>query len=316
MDVFEWSPTECAEQKFPMQIIRGDFYFKDHPSVYIPKKTIVKNGWGEIGSIHIVGEPIKPIPLKLKLTWFSFAENKFYYGDFDLPLRRLKELFQTGFFSPITKKTSTYRRILVGMALEGGVSLWTAGDGIVRHVEDFVANESSGNWSEIFDNESITREEYIASVMERALGVEQYAELRSVGLPNDHWKRIMSQYSWEFQTPGVDLIRVWIKTLNGELEFHDYENGQDQIAERKKRACPITFRIDWRSANCKYYSTDVFLDAAKTFVLFKRMSSESSDEKMTLQIEMNPMKHAADAILRTSRFFVPLEVSFCRTYHS
>ena len=316
MESFPWLPTECADKAFPVQIVNGGLLSSSCDSVYIPKNTIVKNGWGEIGSIHIAGEITKPLPSKLQLNWFSFAEDKFFSGSFSLPLNKLQALFETGFFSPISKLLSTYKKILIGMALEGGVSLWVSGDGITMHVVDFVASESYGDWEQVLDNLSIPRKQYVESVMQRAIGVKMYAELRSKGLPKDHWKRIMSQYKWDLEIPGVDVLRIWIKALNGEVEFRDYENGKNHIEERETRAFPIKLRIDWRSADGHSYSTDIFFDAAKHSVLFKRMSSESLDEEMIVEVAINPLEQTADAVLRTSKNFIPLEVKSCRTFRN
>ncbi|MCP3873094.1 MAG: DUF2931 family protein, partial [Desulfobacteraceae bacterium] len=89
MKKFEWLPTECAPKNYPMKIVRGDFIFKNKNSIYIPDGRFIMDGWGEVGSIDIVGEDFKPLPVRLRILWFSYTEDKFYAGDFDLPYEKI-----------------------------------------------------------------------------------------------------------------------------------------------------------------------------------------------------------------------------------
>ncbi len=105
MSKYEWMPTESAEKEFPMQIVQGEFYFKNGDSIYIPDGRVIENGLGELGSIHIVGDDFKPLPNKLVIKWFSYIENKFYAGEFDLAYDKIKQLFDEGL---VSRKWKTY----------------------------------------------------------------------------------------------------------------------------------------------------------------------------------------------------------------
>jgi len=67
IDKFNWFPSESAHKDFPMKIIKGDFIFLDGGSTYIPDHRLINNGWGEVGSHHIIGENFKPVPTLLFL---------------------------------------------------------------------------------------------------------------------------------------------------------------------------------------------------------------------------------------------------------
>jgi hypothetical protein len=96
MDKYEWLPTESSFANFPMRIVTGDFIFNDGTSIYIPSSRIINNGWGVIGSTHIVGDKLKLLPAKIKIAWFSFVEDKFYSGVFTLPHDKIEILFKKG----------------------------------------------------------------------------------------------------------------------------------------------------------------------------------------------------------------------------
>lgn len=115
VEKYDWLATESAHAKFPMKLVHGSLHLKDGSSVYVPSKAIFHNGWGETGSIHITGSKYKALPTRLTLSWFSFAENRFYSGDFQLPYDKILQLFKNGFKSPITREKSTYEWIVIGM---------------------------------------------------------------------------------------------------------------------------------------------------------------------------------------------------------
>ena len=130
----EWLPTESAPRRYPVQLVSGDLLFDDD-GVYIPDGRLVMNGWGEIGSTHIVGDDLKPLPTSLDLTWFSYAENVFYAGDFTLDGDRLAQMFARGLQAPTRDERADYSRLIVGMAPGGLICVWLAGAGIVHEVE-------------------------------------------------------------------------------------------------------------------------------------------------------------------------------------
>ena len=95
MSTYEWTATRSAPKDYPMEVVNGGFLFEDGSSLYIPKKGVVANGWGKQGPTHIVGDPLKPIPHELDITYLSSTENQFYGGKFQLPVEKLQKLFET-----------------------------------------------------------------------------------------------------------------------------------------------------------------------------------------------------------------------------
>jgi len=68
MNKYDWLPSESAHESFPMRIVKGDLILKDGTSIYLPDRRIVYNGWGVVGSTHIVGETLKALPEKIDIT--------------------------------------------------------------------------------------------------------------------------------------------------------------------------------------------------------------------------------------------------------
>ncbi len=59
---YKWLPTESAPREAPVFLLNGDLLLADGTTVYVPDKRMAGKGWGETGSIEIVGEDEKALP--------------------------------------------------------------------------------------------------------------------------------------------------------------------------------------------------------------------------------------------------------------
>ena len=124
-NTFDWLATECAPKAYPTYLVKGDLIYAAGDSLYVPDHRDVYNGWGVSGSTHVVGDQFKPLPVQLELTWFSYTEDKFYTGKFELPANKLLELFRAGTAAPDDEngtnpgKRWRFDRIIVGWLREG-----------------------------------------------------------------------------------------------------------------------------------------------------------------------------------------------------
>jgi len=193
MDKYEWLPTESSYEKFPTSIINGDLIFDDGTSIYIPSSKTVNNGWGELGSTHIVGDRLKPLPTQIRISWFSYAEDKFFTGNFPMPFEKISDLFKKGLQSPVTGEKITYGNIIVGVAPAGKISIWLMADGEVLLVASFKANETKMDWKSITENEDIPRSTYVKSVLDDSLSKDQLLELNLNGVPYDRLEAFEKQ---------------------------------------------------------------------------------------------------------------------------
>src|SRR5690625_7133690 len=97
-----------------MRVINGTLLYRGESHVlYIPSGGTIGRGWGEMVSSHIVGPDLKPLPDRLDIKFFSYTENQFYHGVFELPYERILSLFSEG---SLNKEDPTYYRIMVGVA--------------------------------------------------------------------------------------------------------------------------------------------------------------------------------------------------------
>jgi hypothetical protein len=312
MDKYEWLPTESSFENFPMRIVAGDFIFNDGTSIYIPSSKIIYNGWGVIGSTHIVGDKLKPLPAKIKISWFSFAEDKFYSGAFTLPYDKITILFKKGFQSPINKKWTTYERIIVGMAPAGEMSIWLMGDGEVLLVSSFKAQETIIDWKYVTENTEFTRKTYITRVLNSSLSKDQISELSSHGVPYELLDAYRKQYSWKPEVIGSKPTHLWLKTYNGECEFIDFV--QSDVNHRTLRSVPKHIDIEWLDRFGKIYRGNITFDEKEVLQAYKKISAKQEGHEMKLQIEINEKTSDINLSLKDSKYILRLSKSVVKMY--
>lgn len=282
----EWLPTECAPRRYPVQILHGDLTFGDGDGVYIPDGRLVKNGWGEIGSTHIVGEDVKPLPRTLDLTWLSYAEDVFYSGEFTLDHDRLADMFARGVQAPTRDERAAYRRIIVGMAPGGLISVWLAGAGIVHEVEAFTAQPCDVPWQE-FAGQGVDRREFVRAGLLRVMSQAQLDHLTEHGIPSGLHARYRKQYVWTVQWLGRGVPqRAWVRAQNGERDLIRF----DRPAARPTMAVPRQIDFEWTEEDRRYCASISF-DDIEVMTAFEQLTK--MDVQRPLIVRLAPTRSKA-----------------------
>lgn len=319
-DKYKWLPTECADYNYPMRIIEAKLIFKDKDYASIPNAKDVNNGWGEVGSTYLVGEHLKPIPEKLMILWFSFAEDKFYSGVFDLPYEKMKALFEEGYIHPSDGKKVTYDRIMVGIAPEGEISVWLSG-AIVTEVANFQAQPAKVDWVKMSDNPDVSRRDYVRIMLDSVLegmpasldkrGVPHSIwrtpqEIAKLGVPHGLWEMYRERYFWEPSIAGLSRpSRIWIKSWNGEKHYFDFPVSE---FKRKASVVPSRIKIDWRDPKGRRFGADITFEEQEVFKAFKKFNKHNPNEILKLQIEIGDISPTVGVSLRNSEFVLPLKL--------
>jgi arsenate reductase-like glutaredoxin family protein len=303
---YDWLPTESAEKQFPMRIVDGDFYFKNGGSIYIPDGRVIENGLGELGSIHIVGDDFKPIPDKLAITWFSYIENKFYSGEFELPYDKIKQLFDEGLKSPASGKHITYGLIMVGLGLNGEVSVYLNGDGVVLEVAHFQAKETDVDWTRLTDNTALTREDYVERVLSHRLSHDQILQSKKQAANNDPWEGYKIKYTWDLEITGNSKPEsIWLKTVNGEYEYIDYLNGK--LDREKLRSVPKTISVCWESPSGTRYNAKILFNNEEMLKAFEKLYKSNPKDKLSFQVEIDAISNNVKTHLVNSKYSIELK---------
>lgn len=262
---FEWLPTECADQRYPMQLVYGLLKSPGGTPIPVPTDKIINNGWGEIGSRRLIGPAQKPVPEKLELAWFSYAEDRFYGGEIALPHALLTQLFEEGFEVPLTRERSTWQKIIVGMGLGGWISIWMAGSGLVREVASARLAPVSVDWSRVLDNPDISRADYVRTVLSRRLGQEAAEALRKNGPPVSSWPRYAQRERWQLAVEaGAKPHYLFVRGFNGERLFQDFTRSAPGVFE----PIPRHVQIAYQTPAGKRLLAEISFDEAEIFRAF------------------------------------------------
>lgn len=217
---FDWHATDSAPKHYPMEIRQGNFLYHDKSGgLYIPTGATLRSGWGEMVSDHVTGPARKPLPNALDIYFFSYAENQFYHGTFDLPYDKILALFRAGIEED--PDLPIYDGIMVGVAPGGAVSVWVKGS---RTTEVFfgqaekVGIEPSAGFDLPFDSKS-EADAFAKQVLIDTLSPEELESLKKNGVPFGTWARYRNLYKWvpAYKDGKYSTDReIYAKYLNGE----------------------------------------------------------------------------------------------------
>ncbi|MCX6270830.1 MAG: DUF2931 family protein [Bacteroidetes bacterium] len=299
-------PTECAPVKYPMQIIKGNLITLNKFAIYIPDGKVINNGWGAKGSIHLTGKEIKPVPDFLEITWFSYTENKFYKGDFNLPQDKILQLFKEGFINPDDGKKLTYRYITVGLAPGGGVSVWLAGEKVSKEVCFLQAHDTDYTWTDFIPNPDYPREKFVRLMLSENLGPEEISAIERNGVPIDLWsKTYRVRYDWKpLVISKARPLNILVGYYNGEREFIDFQDKPKEIVY--SRTIPGNFWLNWMGTDGSNYSAEGTFNEEEIFAAFTKLSTENPGQPIQLQLEVNDINASVKLFLRNEKFFIEL----------
>jgi len=282
MTEFTWSATECAPEDYPMEIISGTFLFKgEEHGLYIPDGGNLTGGWGNPISSH--GSITHELPDRLDITFFSYAEKKYYQGKFELPYDKMLELFQQGVEA--NKEHPSYNKLMAGIAPGGVVAVWVKG----RHATEVFfgqADEVNLDPSHAFNLPFSSKEEsdaYIAKQLPNSLSPDQLASLEKNGIRFDLWSRYRNRYHWFAKAKDNTIYGFFLKYVNGESveEHFPFLEG-----EQKLRYLPVPRKMSFKTDE---YIYQVNFDELEIVSAFEQLDAHEnlSEEQRRIAMEFD-----------------------------
>lgn len=332
MTKFDWQATDSAPVNYPMEIAGGSLgYHDDSGSLYVPNGSSIAHGWGIGRGSHIVGPDLKPLPKNLNITFFSYTENQFYQGRFDLPYDKILKLFQEGYDDPIDGGRETYNALVVGVAPGGAVAVWA--QGALRTTEVFFgqAEKIAGNWDSIRGNALISREEYVRKRLtfwlspvtpdgDRDVNSPQtqqaLAALRKNGVPIGLWNTYRTHYRWQplfTNMPVADGLIHDIKYFNGEQDYLYYplEKG---IAENT-RPVPKELHFVWARPG-RGLLIELYFNEAEILAAFQKLGANNQPLQLEMRLDTADGKAAFTVWLRNDKEAIELERTAIKHYNA
>lgn len=291
---FEWSASDSAPQNFPMKIIYGDLRYHGSSSsagTSVPGGGILYNGWGLLNSIHVSGEALKPLPDKLDITFFSYLEDQFYRGSFDLPYDAILKAFQEEEAKPKRKTVKgddlpNNYKIIVGVAPGGTVAVWLRSNG-TRELFFGKAEKVEMDFAKAFGipiKDRTERTEYVRDNIGDVVPPEFLTAIRKNGIPFNKWADFRKTYNWA-PTFAVSQPpkKISISTYNGEGRSFVFPLDKDFTATA--HPVPDTIKFSYpmvTQTDSDYYV--VRFDEAEIVEAFTKLGPK----QLPLQLEFNP----------------------------
>jgi len=291
-DIFEWSVTESAPKHYPMEIIVGKLYFHGEESaITLPSGGTITSGWGYAKSN---GEPVKrKLPDRLSVIFFSYADRQFFRGDFDLPYDKMVALYQQALsdFNPSTDPEPYYAQIMVGVAPDGSVAVWTKGRR-AREVFFGQANKIELDPSQAFDMPFSSKEQsdtYMRLGLEEEVSPEQLNKIKTTGVPVELWSRLREKYRWSVSfLHGDEALEGQFIAVNGD------NNRRAEVLEQQggisRFHAPKYMSYQIKTVRSKYIQVyEVHFDDEEVINAFELLSSFSnlSDEERVIKMEFD-----------------------------
>lgn len=299
MNTFEWKASESAPTGIPMEIVRGDLYAPDDSSVYVPDGVVINHGWGEMRSSHSVGPEKKALPSRLEITFFSYLENQFYQGVFELPYDEIVDAFNQGYILVGDESKSYLTRIVVGVAPGGAVSVWLTGPGRKEQVFFGYASSSNIEWPSFKQNSAVPREQYVQYVVSKKLDSTLRDSVDYERKILEQWEQYQKLYRWNLKIVFGDysVNNIYIKFFNGELK--NIISLEKPLVEMP---IPKSISVFWPKVPGKTYSLEYFFDEGEIISAFETLNdrvsnTEVNEISLTLSLEEDVKQRMTTAVL-------------------
>ncbi|ADV51235.1 hypothetical protein Celal_3991 [Cellulophaga algicola DSM 14237] len=315
MNKFEWRPTECAPEHYPVEIYQGSFITDDGDYIVIPSGGTKNNGWGKLGSTWVVGSGKKSIPSKLKIIWVSYTEKQFYFGDFNLPNDKIIKYFKDGYedHNGIHRE---YTNIAVGMAPGGVVSVWVMGAGSYIEIGHYKGKKTEVTIEDFNPDGTITLEEYLNN-RQLEFSSETKQVIAKEGIPFGKWTNYRRSYNWKpiFKHQDRGVLKNFISTFyNGEF----YNIRADDKLLSKYSLHPPSKRIafSWYDKSGNRYGSEILFDEKEIWNAFEEIYKNQKTTEANLVLEIDKYNSNLNITLESENDTIPIEKSKIKIYNS
>jgi hypothetical protein len=296
----ELDTSLSSPKGYPIDIVQGYNAYRDEEGnlmggFFAPQ---VSRGW-DIPE-GTAGGQMDHFPHRVHLCWFSNAENQFYQLDAELPVEKMKELYNEGFRLPSADTVDhipvgthvTYDGIGFMMAPGGGVVVKMIADE-AKEIGYFKAKKIDMPWH-VFQNvppervPSGHREQWVDhSLSEKLIGKEAREEILGHKIPFGLWDEVYRRtYPWSMHIvhPWA-LEKYYIQFVNTER----YIVWEDQVAKERNRTgapVPAFFGVYFITPEGKRMVGLVKFDLRKTVKLFEEYFKNTS-ERANLDVKVS-----------------------------
>jgi len=308
-ETFHLSASPCAAQGYPMTIQVGAFVRSDERSFPVPSGHFLMGDWGASSIGWGVGDANQPAPASLEILYFSYTEDTFYEGRFELPQQRIHDLLRAGFWDTDDKRQVTYSELTVCVLPKGMVCVWLTGAGNVVLIGRFQGSVSDADFKRFYPK-SDRAEMYRSEMAERPAAVQQ--QMKAGTINTQLWDDYLKTYDWQlaFSQP-LTLTNYYITYLNAEVNNYpatpDLAPHLRELLTPQLRAAPRSLDLYVRdeAGHTHLLRTRAF-DEAETMAAFQTLHQQSPTRPLSLRVETDKYVQKATFVLTDGQHAIPL----------
>lgn len=312
---FEWRPSECAPIHYASQIYHGSIITEDDKYYTIPNGRTINNGWGTFGTLWDVGDVLKPVPNSLKVIWWSFTENQFYFLETKLPKEKMTELFEKGFVN-YRGKQDNFNEILVGLAPGGIVSVWLLSSSYVVEVGHYQAKKTEVEMKDFVPDGEQDKTTYLKNRAE-SYSEETKQILTTQDIPFGKWTRFRKRFLWKpviKHTENFKLDRLYCDFYNGEKYVISDKNQNLITSHNYPPANKITFY--WYDKNNNKFGCKISFDEKEIWDVFKKSFIKPNENPIELVIAIDKYNGSLIITLETENETIEIKKAKINIFES
>ena len=298
-DTFKLSAGPCAPEGYWATIQSGFFSASSAGGFPVPVGHTLEGSWGASGTVWAVGDEMQPVPEHLELLWFSYAENKFYKGDFSLPQARLRTLLAQGTWNVEKEKPAAYTEFTVCVLPKGVAVVWLTGGNQVL-VGRFQGHEAVVSATKFTRYYGVVDRAGMVQETREEMPPEVQAQITAGTISTRQWDEYLKVYPWQvaFNVPFT-LTRYSLHGLNAE-RFSDAASHDDLAGYRKfllgptPKAVPRQLSLYGQAEHGAHYVVRVqAFDEAETQAAFQALQAAIPGSPITLLVSLDkPLQKA------------------------
>ena len=311
---FKLSAGPAAADGYTAMIQGGTFYNSQGTGFPVPGGHVLRGNWGASGTIWVVGDEMQTVPEQLKILWFSYAENKFYEGDFALPQEKLYALLKQGYWDPAKQKQRTYNTFTVCVLPKGVVVVWLTGNNqvLVGRFQGHEAFPSPADYQRYYGEAD--RAEFVKT-RQSQMTAEVQAQIKAGTISTKKWDDYLKTYPWQvaFNVPFT-LRKLSLTGLNAE-RFSDpltreLAPYQQFILAASLKPVPRELYLYGTAEHGTRYEVRIkAFDEAETQAAFEALHKLSPTSPITLLFTLDKPFQKATMLLKNDRKEIPLTKS-------
>ncbi|WP_233994075.1 DUF2931 family protein [Porphyrobacter sp. AAP60] len=306
---FEWYASESAPKDYPAYLLTSFLLLRDGNTEGLPSDRVVSTGWGELGSIQLIGDPLKAPPEKLDIRWYDLLARTGFGGEIDLDTQNIEDRMRAGLRNEDGGEAHRIEAVLFGMAPGGNLAVWVTG-GRVTHlvsmhrlpmIEIPIADMSN----DPADTHATFANRYLDLLLpEKAAGANRTPP------PEGQWQAYAQRSDYRPLVTGEftgDLL--WMTFLNGETDWFDLSGERDKPSsvEAPGLALPVKADFTWTGPTGRKFVALVEFDEAEVREAFARLSNGTDARPMVIEFEPVESTLKVDVFLRAGKQFYRFE---------